>query len=77
MCIRDRVVEVRRPPRERKIPGSNPACAGIFSGSSHTSDLKMGTPVACQAPGVIGSALGLVDPVQRERENFVYCDWVR
>ena len=37
---------VRRPPRERKIPGSNPACAGIFSGSSHTSDLKNGTPVA-------------------------------
>ena len=37
---------VRRPPRERKIPGSNPACVGIFSGSSHTSDLKIGTPVA-------------------------------
>ena len=37
---------VRRPPRERKIQGSNPACAGIFSGSSHTSELKMGTPVA-------------------------------
>ena len=37
---------VRRPPRGRKIPGSNPACAGIFSGSSHTSDLKIGTPVA-------------------------------
>ena len=37
---------VRRPPRERKIPGSNPACAGTFSGSSHTSDLKIGTPVA-------------------------------
>ena len=37
---------VRRPPRERKIQGSNPACAGIFSGSSHTSDLKIGTPVA-------------------------------
>ena len=36
---------VRRPPRERKIPGSNPACARIFSGSSHTSDLKIGTPV--------------------------------
>ena len=35
----------RRPPRERKIPGSNPACAGTFSGSSHTSDLKTGTPV--------------------------------
>ena len=31
---------------ERKIPGSNPACAGIFPGSSHTSDLKIGTPVA-------------------------------
>ena len=27
---------VRRQPRERKIPGSNPACAGIFSGSIHT-----------------------------------------
>ena len=35
-----------RPPRERKVPGSNPACARIFSGSSHTSDLKIGTPVA-------------------------------
>ena len=23
---------VRRPPRQRKIPGSNPACAGIFVG---------------------------------------------
>ena len=30
---------VRHPPRERKIPGSNPACAGIFAGSSHTSYL--------------------------------------
>ena len=37
---------VRRSPRERKIPGSNPACDGIFSGSSHTSDLNIGTPVA-------------------------------
>ena len=37
---------VRCPPRERKVPGSNPACAGIFSGSSHTSDLNIGTPVA-------------------------------
>ena len=34
------------PPREREVPGSNPASAGIFSGSSHTSDLKIGTPVA-------------------------------
>ena len=37
---------VRRLPRERKIQGSNPACTGIFSGSTHTSDLKIGTPVA-------------------------------
>ena len=46
--LADRLVGlvVRRPPRERKIPGSNPACVGIFSGSSHTSDLKIGTPVA-------------------------------
>ena len=39
-------IVVRRPPREGKIPGSNPACDGIFSGSSHTSDSKIGTPVA-------------------------------
>ena len=37
---------VRRPPQERKVPGLNPACARIFSGSSHTDDLKIGTPVA-------------------------------
>ena len=37
---------VKRPPRERKVPGSNPACDGIFPGSSHTSDFKIGTPVA-------------------------------
>ena len=35
---------LRRLPPERKIRGSNPD--GIFSGSSHTSDLKIGTPVA-------------------------------
>ena len=45
-CYRLVGLVVRRPPRERKVPGSNPACAGIFSGSSHTSDLKIGTPVA-------------------------------
>ena len=28
------------------VPGSNPASAGIFSESSHTSDLNIGTPVA-------------------------------
>ena len=37
---------LRRLPRERKVPGSNPACAGIFPGSSHTSDSKIGTAVA-------------------------------
>ena len=37
---------VRHPPRERNIPGSNPARAGIFPGSSHASDLKIGIPVA-------------------------------
>ena len=37
---------VRRPPRKRKIPGSNPFCDVIFSGFSHTSDSKIGTPVA-------------------------------
>ena len=34
---------------------------GNFSGSSHTSDLKIGTPVA--RPGSKGSAQGLVGPV--------------
>ena len=37
---------VRRLPGEQKVPSSNPACGGIFSGSSHTSDLNIGTPVA-------------------------------
>ena len=37
---------IRHPPQELKIPGLNPACAGIFSGSNHTSDLKISTPVA-------------------------------
>ena len=48
MHTMDRLVGlvVRCPPREQKIPGSNPACDGIFSGSSHTSDSNIGTPVA-------------------------------
>ena len=37
---------VRRPPQEWKVPRLIPACNGAFSGSSHTSDLKIGTPVA-------------------------------
>ena len=32
--------------RAESNPGSNPACAGIFPGSSHTSDLIIGTTMA-------------------------------
>ena len=63
---------VRRPPRERKIPGSNPACARIFRGRVIPVTQKLALQwLPCQAPGVIGSALGLVGLVS------VYCDWVR
>ena len=41
-------------------------CRGFFSVSSHTSDLKTGTPVATLS----GSELGLVGPPS------VHCDWV-
>ena len=46
LSLKDRLVGlvVRLPPLEWKIP--NPAYDGIFSGSSHTSDFKIGTPVA-------------------------------
>ena len=38
---------LRSSPRERKIRGAIPPYAvGIFPGSSHTSDFKIGTPVA-------------------------------
>ena len=49
-----------------------PLAPGMFLGSSHTSDLKIGTPVAT-LPGacITGSVLGLVGPVS------VYFDWVR
>ena len=53
-------------------PGFESRLRRDFSGLTHTSDLKIGTPVLlCQAPGSIGSVLGLVGPVS------VYCDWVR
>ena len=64
---------LRRPPPERKIPGSNPPLAtGFFRGRvlPVTSNLALQW-LPCQAPGVIGSALGLADPVS------VSCDWVR
>ena len=61
------------------VPATIPSFAGgrwvgggEGSALSHTSDLKIGTPVApCQAPGMRGSVLGLVGPV------LVYSDWVR
>ena len=52
-------------------PGFESHLSRDFSGSSHTSDLKIGTPVAkLPGPGITGSALGLVGPVS------LYCDWV-
>ena len=36
---------LRRPPSQWKPPGSNPACDGIFPGSSHINDFKIGTSV--------------------------------
>ena len=45
-CYRLVGILVRCLARKRKIPGSNPAGAGIFSRSSHTSDSKIGTPVS-------------------------------
>ena len=74
VLVKDRLVglAVRRPARERKIPGSNPACAGIFfRGRVIPVTQKLALQwLPCQAPGVIGSALALVGPVS------VYCDWV-
>ena len=60
---------LRRPPRERKIQGSNPACDGIFPGRVILVTSKLA--LQCQAPGLTGSLLGLVDPLS------VYCDCVR
>ena len=43
-CLVGLVVKVS--PRERKIPGSIPVCGENFPRSNHTSDSKIGTPVA-------------------------------
>ena len=48
-------------------PGFESRLQRDFFGSSHISDLQIGTPVATLS----GSALGLVGLVS------VYCDWVR
>ena len=62
----------RCPPWERKIPGSNPACAGFFRGQVIPVTSKLALQwLPCQVPGVVGSALGLVGLVS------VYYDWVR
>ena len=55
-------------------PGFESRLRRDFSGSSHTSDFKKKLALqwlSCQAPGIIGLALGLVGPVS------VYCDWER
>ena len=62
------VVEVSAPKAEG--PEFESRLRRDFSGSSHTSDFKIGTPVAT-LPGVIVSALGLVGLVS------IYCDWMR
>ena len=56
-----------------EVPSSIPACdVGIFSGRVMPVTYKLALQwLPCQAPGVIGSALGLVGPVS------VYRDWVK
>ena len=55
LSCRQMSVSSERPPRwpsgkastsRAEDPGFESACAGIFSGSSHTCDSKIGTPVA-------------------------------
>ena len=53
-------------------PGSNLSCAGIFPGSSHTSDLKIGTPVA-----TLTGAWHYRVSAGTGRPGFIFCDWVR
>ena len=63
---------VKAPASTATYPGLDPRLRRDFSGSSHTNDLKLAFQwLPCQAPGVIGSVLGLVGPVS------VNCDWVR
>ena len=55
-----------------EIPGFESCLRQDFSGPSHTVTQKLALQwLPCQAPGITGSALGLVGPVS------VYCDWVR
>ena len=58
---------LKRPPEVRF-----PLAPGFFRGQVIPVTEKLARQwLPCQAPGVIGSALGLVGPVS------VYCDWVR
>ena len=78
-CLRqllplDRLVGqvVKVPARKAEGPEFESRLRRDFSGSSHTSDLKLALQwLPCQTPRVIGSALGLFGPVS------VYCDWER
>ena len=71
--LTDRLVGlvVRRPPRERKIPGVESRLRRDFFGVESVTQKLALQWLPCQTPGVIGSALGLVGPVS------VDCDWVR
>ena len=63
---------VRRLPRERRPRVRIPLAPGFFRGRVIPVTEKLVHQwLPFQAPGVIGSALGLVGPVS------VYCDWVR
>ena len=64
---------LRRPPQERRTRGLIPAFSvGIFPGRLLPVIQKLPFQwQSYQAPGVIGSALGLVGPMS------VYYDWVR
>ena len=73
---------VRCPPPERQTWGPPRTAADLGSIPAVAADCVLGPviPVSerlvlqwlpCQAPGVLGSALGLVGPVS------IYCDWVR
>ena len=69
-CLAGLVVKVSAMGAED--PGFEYRLPRDFSGSSHTSDLKLTLQwLRCQAPDITGSALGLVSLVS------VYCDWVR
>ena len=64
---------LRCPPREQQVQGLIPACAmGLFPGQVIPVTLELVLQwLPCQAPGITGSALGLVAPAS------IYCDWVR